>query len=73
MQRAAALVLCAALWACTAPPPAAPETRHTGYDDMSPALQSLQRDDTRNPGMLWVQEGQAVWSQRAANGKSCAA
>jgi sulfur-oxidizing protein SoxA len=26
----------------------------------------------RNPGMLWVQEGQALWSRRAANGKSCA-
>jgi L-cysteine S-thiosulfotransferase len=71
--RAAALVSCAALIACTAPPQAVPETRHSGFDDMSPALQALQQDDTRNPGMLWVQEGQALWSQRAANGQSCAA
>jgi len=70
--RASTLLWCAALLACTAPPPAAPETRRTGFDDMSPALQTLQRDDTRNPGMLWVQEGQALWSQRAANGHSCA-
>lgn len=38
---------------------------------MSPALQAMQRDDTRNPGMLWVQEGQALWSRRAANGRAC--
>lgn len=64
---------CAALLACAAPlPPATPETRRSGFDDMSPALQALQRDETRHPGMLWVQEGQALWSQRAANGRSCA-
>ncbi len=39
---------------------------------MSPALQAMQRDDTRNPGMLWVLEGETLWSQRDANGKSCA-
>ena len=69
--RPVAALLCAALLACTATPPAAPDTRRTGFDDMSPALQAMQRDETRNPGMLWVQEGQALWSQRAANGKSC--
>jgi L-cysteine S-thiosulfotransferase len=71
--RSSAALLCAALSACSASPPAAPDSRRTGFDDMSPALQALQRDDTRNPGLLWVQEGQALWSQRAANGRSCAA
>ncbi len=69
------LVVLALLGACTAPAPAAPaaqQTRRSGFDDMSAALQALQRDDTRNPGMLWVLEGQALWSQRAANGRSCA-
>jgi L-cysteine S-thiosulfotransferase len=70
--RGMALVLCALLSACTAPPAAAPDTRRSGFDQMSPALQAMQRDDTRHPGMLWVQEGQALWSQRATNGRSCA-
>ena len=67
-----ALVLFALQCACSAPPPAALDTRRSGFDEMSPALQAMQRDDTRHPGMLWVQEGQALWSQRAANGRSCA-
>jgi L-cysteine S-thiosulfotransferase len=51
------LVLVALLGACTAPAPAAPETRRSGFEFMSQTLQALQRDDTRNPGMLWVLEG----------------
>jgi L-cysteine S-thiosulfotransferase len=70
--RGMALALCALLGACTAPPPAAPDTRRSGFDEMSPALQAMQRDETRHPGMLWVQEGEALWSQPAANGRSCA-
>ena len=50
----------------------ADDTRRSGFDDMSAALQSLQRDDTQNPGMLWVQEGEALWSRRAGSGGSCA-
>jgi L-cysteine S-thiosulfotransferase len=72
VRRCALPVVLASLAACTAPTPAAPDARRAGADFMSPALQALQRDDTRNPGMLWVQEGQALWSQRAANGRSCA-
>ena len=48
------------------------DTRRSGFDDMSAALQALQRDDTQNPGMLWVHEGQALWARRAGNGRSCA-
>jgi L-cysteine S-thiosulfotransferase len=49
------------------------ETRRSGFDDMTPALQTMQRDDASNPGQLWVREGQALW-QRAApgNGRRCA-
>jgi sulfur-oxidizing protein SoxA len=36
----------------------AAETRHSGFDDMSPSTQALQRDDTQNPAMLWVQDGE---------------
>ncbi len=33
----------------------------SGYDTMAPALQAMQRDDSANPGMLWVAEGEAAW------------
>jgi sulfur-oxidizing protein SoxA len=40
---------------------------------MTPATQALQRDDTQNPAMLWVQDGAALWSRAAGtSGKSCA-
>lgn len=53
--------------------PAAAEPARTGFDFMSPQLQVMQRDDSQNPGMLWVQEGLALWAR--ADGlarKSCA-
>ncbi|MFT3953154.1 MAG: sulfur oxidation c-type cytochrome SoxA [Piscinibacter sp.] len=57
------------LAACAAPP----DTRRSGFDDMSPATQALQRDDTQNPAMLWVLEGEALWSRAAGGrGPSCA-
>lgn len=36
----------------------AAEPRRSGFDDMSPSTQALQRDDTQNPAMLWVQDGE---------------
>lgn len=51
----------------------APDARRSGLEFMSPATQALQRDDTQNPAMLWVQDGQALWSRAAGTGgKSCA-
>jgi sulfur-oxidizing protein SoxA len=47
--------------------------RRSGFDDMAPSTQAMQRDDTANPGMLWVLEGEALWARRAGGaGKSCA-
>jgi L-cysteine S-thiosulfotransferase len=47
--------------------------RRTGYQDMGPALQKMQDDDTANPAMLFVQQGELLWQQKAgAAGKSCA-
>ncbi len=41
--------------------------------DLSPATQALQRDDTQNPAMLWVKEGEALWSRAPTpSSKSCA-
>lgn len=49
------------------------DTRRSGFDDMSPSTQAMQHDDTQNPGMLWVQDGAALW-ERAPNtsAKTCA-
>ena len=49
------------------------DPRRSGYQDMSPALQKMQNDDTANPAMLFVQAGAAAWSEKTgAAGKSCA-
>jgi sulfur-oxidizing protein SoxA len=34
------------------------EPRRSGFDDMSPSTQALQREDTQNPAMLWVLDGE---------------
>jgi len=47
--------------------------RRTGFEDLSPATQAMQRDDAQNPGMLWVSDGEALWSRAAGGrGASCA-
>ena len=50
-----------------------PAARRSGFDDMSPALQALQRDDTQNPGQLWVREGEALWTRVPSTGRACIA
>ncbi|MGO4129776.1 sulfur oxidation c-type cytochrome SoxA [Inquilinus sp. YAF38] len=48
--------------------------RRSGFDFMAPETQALQRDDSSNPGMLWVLEGEALWQEPAGPaGASCAA
>ena len=47
--------------------------RRSDFDALSPDLQAMQRDDTRNPAMLWVQQGAQLWLQPAGRAeKSCA-
>jgi sulfur-oxidizing protein SoxA len=47
--------------------------RKSGYDFMGPDTRSMQDDDTTNPGMLWVLDGEALWKRKAgAANKSCA-
>ena len=41
--------------------------RRSGADDMAPALQAMQRDDTQNPAMLWVAEGEQLWRNECAS------
>jgi L-cysteine S-thiosulfotransferase len=47
--------------------------RRSGYDFMTPDTQAIQNDDTANPGMLGVLDGDALWkSKTGAAGKACA-
>jgi sulfur-oxidizing protein SoxA len=40
---------------------------------LSPALRAQQSDETANPGMLWVSEGEVLWKKpEGKSGKSCA-
>ncbi len=40
---------------------------HSGHDDASPAVQAMQDDDAENPGMLWVEQGAALWREGCAS------
>ena len=52
---------------------AAAEPRKSGFEYMSPATQAMQKDDTQNPAMLWVKDGEALWNKAEGGaGKSCA-
>ena len=66
MKRAAVallLVCCAAM----------ADERRSGSEFMSASTQAMQRDDTLNPGMLWISGGEAQWNAAAGkSGKSCA-
>jgi sulfur-oxidizing protein SoxA len=47
--------------------------RRSGYSFMTPETRAMQDDDTANPGMLWVLDGEALWNGKAgAAGKACA-
>jgi sulfur-oxidizing protein SoxA len=49
------------------------DQRRSGFSFMAPDTQAIQNDDTANPGMLWVLDGEALWKSKAgAAGKSCA-
>lgn len=59
-MRRVAVVLLAALTLGAAP--------RSGFETMTPALQAMQRDDLANPGMLYVEEGEAVWGREGCGG-----
>jgi L-cysteine S-thiosulfotransferase len=49
------------------------DVRRSGLTYMSAENQALERDDTQNPAMLWVKDGEAQWSRKeGAAEKSCA-
>ncbi|MFS0756994.1 sulfur oxidation c-type cytochrome SoxA [Noviherbaspirillum sp. 1P10PC] len=52
---------------------AAAAQRMSGTAFMGPSTQAMQRDDSLNPAMLWVKEGETAWRRSdEGNGKSCA-
>jgi L-cysteine S-thiosulfotransferase len=73
VRRAApALALAFALAGTVPPAHAQRDTRRSGFDDMSPALQAMQREDAQNPAMLWKADGEALWKRREGPaGRSC--
>jgi len=67
---AAAIAMVAVCLNATAQPP---DPRRSGFDDMSPQTQAMQRDDMQNPAMLTVQDGAALWERApSASAKACA-
>lgn len=48
----------------------AQDLRKSGSEFMGESTRAMQRDDTQNPGMLWVANGEAAWNAGAKN--SCA-
>lgn len=47
--------------------------RRSGYSFMTPDTKAIQDDDTANPGMLWVLDGEALWKTKTgAASKACA-
>lgn len=73
MSRLAGWALAAGVCLAAMLLPARADDRRSGLSFMSPALQTLQRDDAQNPGMLWVQDGAALWRVPASgSGKACA-
>ena len=52
----------ASLWCAGATSSGTPDGRRSGFDSMTPALRAMQEDDTANPGLLWVQDGETLWS-----------
>ncbi|WP_326542365.1 sulfur oxidation c-type cytochrome SoxA [Pseudorhodoferax sp.] len=70
VQRAALLAL--ALLAVPGWAQTDPAQRRSGRTFMGPDTQAMQRDDSLNPAMLWVAEGEALWRAPAgAAQKSC--
>ena len=48
------------------------DARRSGSAFTSASTQAMQRDDTLNPGMLWVKDGEALWHAKDGAATSCA-
>jgi sulfur-oxidizing protein SoxA len=65
-----AALLTAAAAVATEIPPA---ERRSGYSFMTSDTRAMQDDDTANPGMLWVLDGEKLWNRKIGTAdKACA-
>jgi sulfur-oxidizing protein SoxA len=72
-MRAAAAVALLALIGSAMAGSIPPDQRLSGFDQMQPETQAMQREDTSNPGMLAVRQGEALWRRPMGTlSKSCA-
>ena len=66
-----ALQVSGLLWAASGSAP--PMDKRSGLEFVSPETRLLQEDDTGNPGMLWVLDGERLWNEPAGTaGLACA-
>ncbi|MBI2714868.1 MAG: sulfur oxidation c-type cytochrome SoxA [Rhizobiales bacterium] len=71
LAAAAVLLVLAAVVSAHAEIPLA--ERRSSYADLAPETKAMQDDDTSNPGMLAVLDGEALWKTKAGNaGRACA-
>lgn len=67
------LVLAAVMAAAATAAEMTLDARRSGYDFAGPETRAMQDDDTANPGMLWVLQGETLWAKKAgAADRSCA-
>jgi L-cysteine S-thiosulfotransferase len=76
-HRAARLLLAACIALGALPPSSQAEIpaaeRRSSYELMSAETKAMQDEDSANPGMLWVLDGEALWNRRAGEAdRSCA-
>ncbi len=57
--------------AAAGPARTADDPRRPGSDYMSASTQAMQRDDTLNPAMLWVKDGEALWQKTGQGMPAC--
>jgi len=70
-MRALAVAVASLAFAAAAQQPARPQPLLAGTAFQSPEARQMQLDDFANPGLLWVERGQRLWSEpRGAAGKS---
>lgn len=73
MRVARALAAGVALAVMASAAQVAADRRRSGFEEMSPSTQAMQRDDSMNPAMLFVQEGEQLWRRApSAGARSCA-
>jgi sulfur-oxidizing protein SoxA len=74
MKVARTIAMAALLVAANAVAAEIPQSeRRSGFSFMAPDTQAMQNDDTNNPGMLWVLDGEALWKRKAGSAdKACA-